>query len=83
MPEKTVRDAVDGALNSDHEQYQLDPDEEDPVCGETADEAWETYQRRGLVNPFHAEELQRRQRAARREVEDQKPSLGDIMLGNE
>lgn len=50
-----------GVRGGEPTRYQSDPDEADPVVGETADEAWETYQRRGLVNPFHAQELQRRQ----------------------
>ena len=56
---------VDGVLDGDPTRHQIDPDEKDPVVGETADEAWEKFQRTGLVNPFHAIEMQKRQNADR------------------
>lgn len=80
MTDKTIHDAVDGALSGNHGAYQIAPDERDPVCDETADEAWEKYQRRGLVNPFHAHELQRRQSEKRRKEQENEPSLYETLV---
>lgn len=38
---------------------EVEPDEEDPFCGETAEEAYEAFKETGLVNPFHVEEIAR------------------------
>lgn len=61
-----MKDVVTGVMSGDHSRYQIEPDEKDPVCGETADEAWEKFERTGMVNPAHAHELQRRQNELRR-----------------
>jgi hypothetical protein len=61
---------LDGVRDGEPTRHQIDPDEEDPVTDETADEAWEEYQRSGLVNPFHAVEMQRRQNKQREEQSD-------------
>lgn len=39
----------------------IPPQEEDPIDGETADEAYERYQKTGIVNPFHADTIKRRE----------------------
>ncbi len=64
-----MQQLLDGVRDGQPPRYQLDPDERDPVCNETADEAWMTFKRRGLVNPFHAKELQRRQDEERAKIE--------------
>ena len=71
---------IGAAVDGDPTRVQCEPDEEDPVCHETADEAWEKYQLRGLVNPFHAVELQRRQNAERRKERENAPTLVDRMI---
>ena len=63
-----LRKLLDGVRDGDPIRHQLDPDEADPVCDETADEAEESLRETGLVNPFHAAELQRRQAERRRET---------------
>jgi hypothetical protein len=60
-----MRKLLDGVEDGEPTRHQIDPDEEDPVSNETADEAWEHYQKTGFVNPFHAVELQRRQNEQR------------------
>lgn len=54
---------LNGVQDGQPARYQLDPDERDPVTNDTAEEALETYQKSGLVNPFHAGALQQRQHA--------------------
>lgn len=61
---------IDGVIDGEPTRHQLDPDDEDPVCNETADEAEETLAKRGLVNPFHAVDLQRRQNERREQQDD-------------
>lgn len=65
---------LDGVRAGNPTAHQIDPDERDPVSGETADEAEETLQKRGLVNPFHAIELQRRQNRRRRDQREDEPN---------
>lgn len=69
MTDDDLRKLLDGVRDGDPTRHQLDPEEPDPVSGETADDAEERLHRTGLVNPFHAVELQRRQNA-RREKSD-------------
>lgn len=61
-----------GVREGDPTKHQIDPGETDPVCGETADEAEASMKKNGLVNPFHAIELQRRQNKRRREQQKDK-----------
>ena len=65
-----LHELIDGVLDGEPTRHQLDPDDSDPVTDETADEAWEEFQRSGLVNPFHAVEMQKRQNENRREQDD-------------
>jgi hypothetical protein len=58
---------IDAAVDGDPTRVQCDPDERDPVCAETADEAWDTFQQTGLVNPFHAVSMQHRQNTEQQE----------------
>jgi hypothetical protein len=39
----------------------IPPGEADPIDGETADEAYETYRETGVLNPFHAETIRLRE----------------------
>ena len=70
---------LDGVREGNPTKHQTPPDEEDPVCGETADEAEASMEKNGLVNPFHAAELQRRQNKRRREEQEGKSLFGDLV----
>jgi len=36
----------------------IPPEDEDPIDGETADEAFQRYLETGVVNPFHADTIE-------------------------
>ncbi len=59
--DRAMQQLLDGVVDGQSVRHQLAPDEGDPVSNETADEAWQTFQKRKHVNPFHAVELQRQQ----------------------
>lgn len=71
-----LRKLLDGVRAGDPIHYQIDPGERDPVSGETADDAEASLKATGLVNPFHAVELQRRRDERRRK---QSESLMDTL----
>lgn len=67
MSKRAMLQLLAGVRDGNRTRYQRDPDEKAPVTGQTADEAWGALKKRGLVDPFHADELQRRQDKNRRE----------------
>lgn len=71
-----LRKLLDGVHTGNPTKHQIDSDKRDPVSDETADDAEESLKETGLVNPFHAVELQRRLDERRRE---QSESLMDTL----
>lgn len=72
--DRAVLKLLAGVRAGDPTRHQCDPDEKDPVLGETAAEAWETYERTGMVNPLHARALQAMQNEARAKRVCQNPA---------